>query len=274
MEWVETTGRTLDDAKEAALDELGVDEADAEFQILEEPRTGLFGRVRGEARVRARVQPKKPRPKEDRRRRRRPARGRDEAAPTEVAEAAPAEATEAPELPDQTQDQEETVEPEEERDQATLAEQTEIAEDFLSGLVEAFGLEGTVSHDDIDEDTVEVRVEGDELGILIGPRAATLGAVQELTRTVLQRRVPVPGGRVLIDVAGYRRLRREALERFTRGIADEAKQSGARKVLEPMSAADRKVVHDTVNGIDGVRTISEGEEPRRRVVIVPDDESS
>src|SRR5215467_1165234 len=71
MEWVETTGRTVDDAKEAALDQLGVDERDAEFEIVEEPRTGLFGRMRGEARVRARVRPKAPRPKVDRRDRRR-----------------------------------------------------------------------------------------------------------------------------------------------------------------------------------------------------------
>src|SRR6516165_502689 len=71
MEWVETTGRTVDEAKDAALDQLGVDERDAEFEIVEEPRTGLFGRMRGEARVRARVRPKAPRPKVDRRDRRR-----------------------------------------------------------------------------------------------------------------------------------------------------------------------------------------------------------
>ncbi|MEY2436624.1 MAG: spoIIIJ-associated protein, partial [Acidimicrobiaceae bacterium] len=70
MEWVETTGRTVADAKEAALDQLGVDESDAEFEVLEEPRSGLFGRVRGEARVRARVRPTSPRPKVERRDRR------------------------------------------------------------------------------------------------------------------------------------------------------------------------------------------------------------
>src|ERR1700686_4586950 len=74
MEWVETTGRTIEEAKDAALDQLGVDEADAEFEILEEAKLGLFGRLRAEARVRARVRPTTPRPKEDRhRRRRRPA---------------------------------------------------------------------------------------------------------------------------------------------------------------------------------------------------------
>jgi spoIIIJ-associated protein len=71
VEWVETTGRTIEDAKEAALDELGVDESDAEFEVLEEARAGLFGRLRSEARVRARVRPTAPRAKEDRRDRRR-----------------------------------------------------------------------------------------------------------------------------------------------------------------------------------------------------------
>jgi spoIIIJ-associated protein len=71
MEWVETTGKSLDQAMEIALDQLGVDADDAEFEVLEEPRTGLFGRVRGEARVRARVRPATVRPKQDRRNRRR-----------------------------------------------------------------------------------------------------------------------------------------------------------------------------------------------------------
>ena len=79
MEWVETTGRTTDEAKDHALDQLGVDESDAEFEILEEPRPGLFGRIRGEARVRARVRPTAPRPKAERRDRRRK---KDDAAPS------------------------------------------------------------------------------------------------------------------------------------------------------------------------------------------------
>src|SRR3954451_19154907 len=71
MEWVETTGRSIEEAKDRALDQLGVDEQDAEFEVLEEPRPGLFGRFRSEARVRARVLPTAPRPKVERRERRR-----------------------------------------------------------------------------------------------------------------------------------------------------------------------------------------------------------
>ena len=71
MEWVETTGRTVEEAKDAALDQLGADEQEAEFEVLEEPKSGLFGRLRQEARVRARVRPTRPRPKVERRDRRR-----------------------------------------------------------------------------------------------------------------------------------------------------------------------------------------------------------
>ena len=71
MEWVETTARSVDEAKELALDQLGVVADDAEFEVLEAPRQGLFGRTRGEARVRARVRPAPVRPKQDRRRNRR-----------------------------------------------------------------------------------------------------------------------------------------------------------------------------------------------------------
>ena len=70
-------------------------------------------------------------------------------------------------------------------------------------------------------------------------------------------------------MAGYRQRRREALERFTQGVAEEVRASGVQKALEPMGSADRKIVHDTVNDLDGVSTISEGDEPRRRVVIIP-----
>src|SRR5262245_5413343 len=81
MEWVETVAKTLAEAREMALDRLGVGEEDAEFEILEEPKAGLFGRVRGEARVRARVRPTAVRPKQDRRNRNRTGKS-DRPAPT------------------------------------------------------------------------------------------------------------------------------------------------------------------------------------------------
>ncbi len=94
-------------------------------------------------------------------------------------------------------------------------------------------------------------------------------ALQELTRTVLQHRVGPSDCRLVVDVNGYRKRRQDALARFAQQIADEVRSSNTKRALEPMPPADRKVVHDAVNAVGGVSTISEGEEPYRRVVLVP-----
>jgi spoIIIJ-associated protein len=151
----------------------------------------------------------------------------------------------------------------------TLEEQGEIARNFLAGLVEELGLQAAVEVRVIDEETVEVAATGDELGMLVGPRGSTLAALQDVTRTVVQRHCPSRTDRILVDVAGYRQKRAEALQRFTDQIASEVIESGSERALEPMSPADRKVVHDAANLLDGVVTRSEGEDPQRFVVIAP-----
>lgn len=280
MEWVETTGRTVEEAKDAALDELGVDEQDAEFEVLEEPKVGLFGRLRSEARVRARVRPTSPRPKDDRRDRKRRSKPSDRrsgggngdkperperAEKSEKPVPKPERAPRPPRAKRETPQEETKVD-----EDVPMTEQAEVARQFLVGLMGELDAPAEVAVREIDEETVEVAVTGDDLGLLIGPKGATLTALQELTRTVVQRQTGGRNGRLLVDVSGYRQKRREALERFTRDVVASVKETGERKVLEPMHPADRKVVHDTVNEIEGVRTISEGEEPRRRVVILPE----
>jgi spoIIIJ-associated protein len=317
MEWVETTGRTVEDAKEAALDQLGVDERDAEFEVVEEPRTGLFGRMRGEARVRARVRPVAPRAKVERRDRRRRRSGGTGSRSTERAMAGSAERTardggsaedgDGADAPTRSsggaksssgsgsgtgrrrsrsrsgssqnrsaKDSGESTGASTEEgstmtNDVTVEEQATIMRTFLDGLVDAFDYDATITEEKIDDETIELRVDGEDLGLLIGPKGQTLQAVQELARTVVQRHASgTHHGRVRIDVAGYRQRRREALERFTKQVAADVLASGVPKALEPMHPADRKVVHDVVNDLEGVGTTSEGEEPRRRVVIIPD----
>jgi spoIIIJ-associated protein len=308
MEWIEITGKNVAEAVEAALDELGVDEDELEYEILEEPRRGLLGLLGPPARIRARVKPIS-REKPDRRRRRsegrsdgerrgggrsrpaapaarpasegtgggRPARvetgGEEEAAGGEGSAAArsrrhrsrkrrPAGAGSAA-SGGGTSTEESTVS----GSDVSLEEQSELAETFTRGLIERFGMKATVRSRPEGDDDVEVEVEGDDLGFLIGPRAVTLDAIQELVRTAVQRRIGGHSARIHVDVAGYRAQRSEALAEFARQAAQRALESGRDQVFEPMSPGDRKVVHDTVNAIDGVSTISEGEEPRRRVVI-------
>lgn len=156
-------------------------------------------------------------------------------------------------------------------EEVSTAEQGEMIVEFLDGLLESFGLAGTAAVAASDEDSVDVAVDGDDLGLLIGPGGHTLAALTEVTKTVLQRQNNGSSrARVRIDVAGYRERRREALDAFTREVAETVKSTGEPRALEPMHSADRKVVHDSASEIEGVGTISDGDEPRRRVVIVPE----
>jgi spoIIIJ-associated protein len=263
MEWVETTGRSVEEAKDRALDQLGVHEEDAEFEILDEPRPGLFGRMRGEARVRARVRPTRPRPKAERRERRRKPRS-SETRPAEAAETSSVDRKGAVAVADDEETQPAPAE-------LAAARQTEWNEGaaFLRGLVEALGEQADVTVVPLGEDEAELQVSGGDLGVLIGPRGQTLIAVQDLTRLAAQRRMADRHGRLRVDIGGYRERRREALARFTAKVAAEVRASGASRALEPMSSMDRKVVHDAANELEGVETVSEGEEPFRRVVIRP-----
>ena len=153
-----------------------------------------------------------------------------------------------------------------------LDTQEPTALEFVRGLVDAFGADADVAaHHDEDDDAIEVRVEGDDLGLLVGPRGATLSAIAELTRTaVAQQHAGRLEGRLRVDVAGYRARRKEALVRFAGQIAEQVLDSGEAVALEPMSPPDRKIVHDAVNDIDGVHTTSRGEDRHRHVVIQPD----
>ena len=290
MEWVETTGKTLAEAKDAALDQLGVHEEDAEFDVLEEPQQGLFGRVRGEARVRARVRPAQARQKVDRRDRKRaeraektdkgettrtaserpgttpakPAKSTAKSAGTSAKakppkEAQPRAAAKSSASKPAKVEGEHTVDP---------AEVGAEARRFVDELVAAFRLTGTTELIS-DGDDLEIRVHGQELGLLVGPRGTTLQAVQDLTRVAAQRRLGDHDTRLRVDVGGYRERRRAALGTFATQMAEEVMASGVARVLEPMSSADRKVIHDTLATIDQISTRSEGDDPYRRVVIAP-----
>jgi spoIIIJ-associated protein len=287
MEWLEITARSVDEAKELLLDQLGVDGDDAEFEVIEEPKPGLFGRVRGEARVRARVRPAQVRQKVDRRRREKAekpaaatngseaAAGSDDAQPAEGAAAAAATAPSATRggersssRPSRPRREERAPRPERTESDVTPQQVADEAERFVGGLLDAFD----IAHRTevlVDGEHIDVRVHGEQLGLLVGPRGTTLQALQEIIRIVAQRKLGDHDTRLTVDVGGYRERRRQALERFAQQVASEVLDSGEPRALEPMTSTDRKVVHDTLSTIDGISTRSEGDDPNRRVVILP-----
>lgn len=147
------------------------------------------------------------------------------------------------------------------------------AQEFLAGLLHEFGIPGEVKVTSLDDEQMELEVTGEQLGPLVGPRGSVLAAIQELTRSVVQVAAGEGAGRVLVDIAGYRQRRKEALTRFAREQAELVLASGEERVFEPMSPPDRKIVHDVVAEIPGVATRSEGEEPHRYVVLYPDSQA-
>jgi spoIIIJ-associated protein len=146
-----------------------------------------------------------------------------------------------------------------------LFRQSEIAADYVEGLLDILDYDG-----DIDElvsaGRPMVEVVGGRLQPLVGQRGATLEALQELTRLAIFRATGSPS-RLLLDIGGYRASRRKELAAVARNAVEKVKEHGDPVRLEPMSAFERKCVHDVVNAIPGVQSESEGVEPSRRIVV-------
>src|SRR6478672_12014651 len=259
MEWVETTGATVAAALDAALDQLGVHDDEVEYQVLQEPKAGLFGRLGGNpARIRARVKPISREKPGDRQRggrgrplrrngpnkrssgakpapqaadggatsaavgvdagstpsdnggasgsgssrsrsRRRGGRGRSGSGSKALTGGSESEGGEAP------QKGRSDVETQE----IPIGEQADAADEFVRGLLDAASISAEVSVR-IEEDAVLVDVDGDDLGVLVGPKGVTLRAIEDLVRTIVQRRTDGHGAGIHVDVGGYQAKRRAA----------------------------------------------------------------
>ncbi|MGH2663844.1 MAG: RNA-binding cell elongation regulator Jag/EloR [Actinomycetota bacterium] len=214
MREVERSGGSVEEALEAALEELGVSEQEAEVEIVQEAQRGLLGFGGQEALVRVRVR-------------------------------------------------------EEDLTGAALEEQAEVAEEFVRGILDRMDISAEVDHGVVDG-VMYVDVLGgqaaESMGILIGRHGQTLDALQEVTRSAVQRRTQ-ERCRVVVDVEDYRKRRRSQLAQRTRDLAQRVRRSGKPERFEAMTPYERKIVHDAAGEVGGVETSSEGEEPERRVVI-------
>ena len=138
---------------------------------------------------------------------------------------------------------------------------------LLDEIVDALDLEAEVVVEE-SEDEIAARIDGEDLGLLIGRRGQTIDAVQ-----LICYRVAFRGRgdrkRVSVDAAGYRERRRETIEHQADRAAERAAETGKEIELEPMSATERKIVHDRLKDRPGLETFSEGEEPQRCVIVAP-----
>ena len=284
MEWVEATGTTVEIAVQAALNELELESTDdAQVEVIQQPKAGFLG-VGGRSAI-VKVSRK---PRKRNRRGRRGAKSdnngsgqkqkdssgrgdgrnakKDKPSGQAKQQKPPADKKKnRPPKERRPMDNNGIQEPKKDKPESSIEDQAKVAEEFLSGLLGSFGLDGEVQTR-IEDEVLYLDVVGEQTEALVGPKGATMYSVLELTRTTVQRRT-FGAPRMRIDIAGYGARRREALTIYTSKLVEQLLENGGEMMLEPMNAADRKVVHDAAGTFDGVRTYSEGDEPRRAVVI-------
>lgn len=149
-----------------------------------------------------------------------------------------------------------------------LVEEGEVAGDYLEQLLDILDFDGDIDLD-VEGDRAIVSIEGsDELDRLVGSEGAVLDAIQELTRLAVQKELG-DRSRLMLDIAGWRAAKREALTEVGRVAAQRVLESGDPEELDAMTPFERKIVHDSIAEIDGVQSDSTGVEPQRRVVVLP-----
>ena len=257
MQEVTTEASTVEEAIDAALEELGVQQDAVEYEVIAEPGKRLFGMgAERNARVRVWLKEGFVRELEDARQAARDIVevGIDDEAPGPVAPDSPAQGAvyeTTPELSDEELDRV--------ADEAVAVIQT---------MLGFFGVEATIEEYEGDEGEIILDIVGADGAMLIGRHGRTLDAIQALVSAVTNRRL---GFRypVIVDVEGYRHRRKTKLEEIARSSADRAARQHVSVKLRPMTAYERRVVHVALREDKRITTQSEGEEPYRQVVIIP-----
>ena len=235
------SAKALEAAKEQAINELtnlGINENDIEFEIIEQPVKRLFG-MKGEYKIKAIV-----------------------ATPVATAEDAEIEepAAEATEMPEQK------VSAPAEGINLIETQKVKNAISYLTKILTALGLEGFTINPVVSGETVILDIVGDKLGVVIGRRGETLDSLQYLT-ILASNKAEESYCRISVDCNGYRAKRKETLEALAVKTANRVLRQGRRVTLEPMNPYERRIIHSKVAEIEGVFSNSIGEEPFRKVVI-------
>jgi spoIIIJ-associated protein len=265
----EASAKTIELAVAAAAAELGLRPDQVEVEVIEEPVPSTFGVIGSPARVRVTARdpaattasPAAATAGESGARES-GATPRSATATLTAGMAAPAAGrTDAGARPPRREHRDEPV------DAEVVGADTELAGDFLEGLLDAMDVDGDITTW-VDENGGHIELEGQDLDVLVGPNGETLDALQELTRLGVLRQTR-RRARVYLDVNGYRAHRREQLASAAKAAAEQVLQTREVHEFQPMTPAERKAIHDAVAAIEGAQTESLGEEPNRRVIIRP-----
>ncbi len=231
-------GKTIEEAKMNAAEAFGVSADEIKFTVLEEPKKGLFGLIKGDARVEAEYTPA-------------------EAAPAAAAETAVPAETEATEA-----ETEVSAVSEKEKFEGSKAE---AAVQYIFNIFDKMGVKAEYSYEET-EDGVVINLDSEDTSFIIGRRGENLDAIQYLA-SMFCNRLDDEYYRVVLDSNGYREKRKKTLEDLAKKIAKNVLRSGRSTVLEPMNPYERRIIHSMISEIEGVSSRSVGEEPYRKIII-------
>ncbi len=281
-----TTGKTIDLAIEAALNQLGLSRDDVSVQVLAQAKPGFLGIGATPAKVQVTYEAPDQQPEAPKSALGSASRSKPKAAPVKKPEAPKAEAPKAPvkaEAPKQEKPKAEAPKQEKPKAEKPKAEPKAAApvkeytpaapgsveekiEVFLKGLLEHMGSQAVPHAWKEDDSTYNVELTGEDLGYLIGRRGDTLDALQHLANYSVNRHVE-GHIRINVDAESYRCKREDSLRRYAQKKAQQVLKAHRRTTLEPMNAYERHVIHATLQDMDRITTYSVGSEPNRRVVI-------
>lgn len=237
MDFIEVTGKTVDDAITEACKKLSVTSDRLEYEVIEKGTSGIFGFAAKPALIKARIL--------------------DENKEEEVVEEVISKPVE--------------VKEEVKVEEAVVSEDKAVVsadpKEFLNKVFEAMGLEVDVDVNS-SENEMNIELSGKEMGVLIGKRGQTLDSLQYLTSLVVNKGQK-EYIRVKVDTENYRERRKETLENLAKNLAYKAKRTKRPVSLEPMNPYERRIIHSSLQNDKYVTTHSEGEEPYRKVVITP-----
>lgn len=234
------TAASVEEAKAKAAESFGVSVEEIAFNVLEEPKKGLFGKIKGEAKVEAEYNAA-------------PAQAVVTPADEQVIETVSAEEPQAAVT--------EPYEP-----SAQDAQKAEASVKYIRDILDKMGLSGLEIEAVAVEGGVNIEIKGDEFGELIGKKGELLDALQYLSSLVCNK-IDREYFRITTDCDGFRERRKAQLERLANKLANNVKKSGRTHALEPMNPYERRIIHAAVSEIEGVTSKSVGEEPYRKVVI-------
>ena len=274
MRYVETSGKTVDDAITAALLELGLPSEQVDIEILQESSKGVLG-IFGAKEARIRATAKAVPVEEELFSEKVEEPVKEEVKPVQQEKAQP----ETPYVMDTLVEDrlaaarakaeaqaEAAKEPVEYSEDAKIAQEAAI--EFLIPVLKKMGVEAEITGEMEEADVLKLDIQGQGLGVIIGKRGNTLDSLQYLTALIANKKTQ-EHIKIKLDAENYREKRKQTLEKLAINLAKKVRKTNRRVALEPMNPYERRIIHSALQADDRVSTHSEGEEPYRRVVVTP-----